>query len=147
MIRKPFRAAVVAVLVAVAPVAARQPGSSTTPPPPCPTPCVPPPMPPTPMSHADVEVNGRAVRVSVGGLSLSGEADRATLGGVQGCLVLEGNVHLTWGQDGHNGRIAAEHVVVHLKDGRVEVGPTAAWQGISTNALQSCFSFWPSACH
>jgi lipopolysaccharide export system protein LptA len=108
---------------------------------------------PAPTSHADVEVNGRAVhvevngravRVSVAGLTINGEADRATLGGAQGCMVLEGNVHLAWGQDGHNARITAEHVVVHLKDGRVEVGPTPEGQGMTTNALQSCFSFWPS---
>jgi hypothetical protein len=100
---------------------------------------------PAPVSHADVEVNGRAVRVSVGGLSLSGEADRATLGGAQGCLVLEGNVHLAWGQDGHNGRITAEHVVVHLKDGMVEVGPATGALSASPNAVQPClFSFWQS---
>jgi hypothetical protein len=164
MTRTPFRSALVSLLVALAPAAAGPPATPSANPQP---PCTPPPphtgliLPqPTAVPPAEVEINGRAVKVNVAGLSLAGEADRATFGSVPGCVVLEGNVSIAWQQGGCSTRVTSQRVVVRLAEGVVEVGPAAVPAGVPCpppsvtpvsatgqgSTTPSPFSFWPSFC-
>ncbi len=72
-----------------------------------------------------VSVVDKQVRVS--GSFVKGSADTVTRNTADGSLVLEGHVKMHYGKEGQKVEVAAEHVVVGIADGRVEVkGPGSA---------------------
>lgn len=60
--------------------------------------------------------------ICIKGPTVEGTCDRITMGGPEGCVVLEGHVHLKCKQDGQNAEVKADRVCVHLGDMSVQVG-------------------------
>jgi hypothetical protein len=64
------------------------------------------------------EVVSSSGRVTVRGAGVEASADRLTLSSTRDCFVLEGNVEARC----ERAAIRADRIVIHLTDGRVEVG-------------------------
>jgi hypothetical protein len=60
-------------------------------------------------------------QVHVCGNFVKGSADTITRNTADGSLVLEGHVKMHYGKEGKKVEVAAEHVVVGIADGRIEV--------------------------
>jgi len=63
--------------------------------------------------------------VNVTGPNLHAVAD-AVASGPAGCLVFEGHVRLQYERQGQSATVTAEHVMVNMADGRVEIDPRAS---------------------
>ena len=84
-------------------------------------------------------------QVQITGPALTATADSVAGAGKPGCLVLEGHVQLKYQKAGQRAEVMAEHVLVGLADGRLEIEPRNA----GTSSVKSPepvsltnFSFW-----
>ncbi|HLN29071.1 MAG TPA: hypothetical protein VK395_15085 [Gemmataceae bacterium] len=74
--------------------------------------------------NARIKFAAAEKHVSVIGPNLTAMAD-AVSSGKAGCLVFEGHVHLQFERQGQSATVTAEHVMVNMADGRVEIDPRA----------------------
>ncbi|HKI33183.1 MAG TPA: hypothetical protein VKA46_15130 [Gemmataceae bacterium] len=70
-------------------------------------------------------------QVQVSGSFLKGSADTITRNTADGSILLEGHVKVKYEKDGQKAEVSAEHVVVGVADGRLEVKPVEHSQVLS----------------
>lgn len=62
--------------------------------------------------------------ICIQGPNVEGSCDRVCMGGPEGCVMLEGHVHLTCDRDGQHAEVTADRVCVRLGDMAIQVGGT-----------------------
>ena len=90
-------------------------------------------------------------QVRISGAFVTATADRLVRMGHDDRMVLEGHVQLTYDKDGQRAEVTAEHVIVGLAQGDLEIMPRAPATDTTTNAVQAgqgegC-PWWQGFCH
>jgi hypothetical protein len=83
--------------------------------------------------NMDVKLGDKALKVSISEkqLSIVGEdvkatADKVSKGCEEGCLILDGHVHIEYQKDDQKIEASVEHVKISLKDGHMEIKTSAS---------------------